>query len=429
MATEQKFKQTEIGLIPEDWDVEVFSNVIAINPKRDIKKGTTARKISMQKLIEFKRKIDGFELSEFKGGSKFQNEDTLMARITPCLENGKTAYVDLLEDNEIAFGSTEFIVLSGKDNLTRNDFVYYLAISPKIRRIAIQSMTGTSGRQRIQADLLGDVEIGIPSLEEQKSITKILSDFDSKIELLQKQNKTLEAIGQAIFKHWFIDFEFPNEEGKPYKSSGGEVVFNEELEKEIPKGWEAKPLDQIANFLNGLALQKFPPEGDVFLPVIKIKELRQGITEQSDKASPNIDKKYIINDGDVLFSWSGTLMVVIWGEGKGALNQHLFKVTSDNFEKWFYYYWIKNHLRTFIGIAKDKTTTMGHIKRHHLTVSKVLVPNDVILGRMNEIMKSFTRKIIKNKLELRRLISLRDTLLPKLMSGEIRVNNLEASTE
>jgi hypothetical protein len=114
------------------------------------------------------------------------------------------------------------------------------------------------------------------------------------------------------------------------------MAFNEGLGKEIPKGWEVKPLDQIANFLNGLALQKFPPEGDVFLPVIKIKELRQGITEQSDKASPNIDKKYVVNDGDVLFSWSGTLMVVIWGEGKGALNQHLFKVTSDDFEKWFY---------------------------------------------------------------------------------------------
>jgi type I restriction enzyme S subunit len=198
---------------------------------------------------------------------------------------------------------------------------------------------------------------------------------------------------------------------------------------EIPKGCEVKPLDQIANFLNGLALQKFPPEGDDFLPVIKIKELRQGITEQSDKASPNIDKKYVINDGDVLFSWSGTLMVVIWGEGKGALNQHLFKVTSDDFEKWFYYYWIKTHLRTFIGIAKDKTTTMGHIKRHHLTDSKVLVPNDVILERMNEIMNTFIHKIIKNKLELRMLISLRDSLLPKLMSGEIRVNNLEAGIE
>ena len=204
----------------------------------------------MQKLIEFKRKIDGFELSEFKGGSKFQNEDTLMARITPCLENGKTAYVDILEDNEIAFGSTEFIVLSGKDNLTRNDFVYYLAISPKIRRIAIQSMTGTSGRQRIQADLLGDVEIGIPSLEEQTSIAKILSDLDSKIELLQKQNKTLEAIGQAIFKHWFVDFEFPNEEGKPYKSSGGEMVFNEELGKEIPKGWVVKELGDFVDVQN-----------------------------------------------------------------------------------------------------------------------------------------------------------------------------------
>ncbi|RLG25602.1 hypothetical protein DRN85_05445 [Methanosarcinales archaeon] len=169
-----------------------------------------------------------------------------------------------------------------------------------------------------------------------------------------------EKLWQAIFKHWFVDFELPNEDGKPYKSSGGEMVETEL--GAVPKGWRVKPLDQVANFLNGLALEKYPPNGENYLPMIKIRELRQGITESSDKTSSTILADYIITDGDLLFSWSGSLEIRIWCGGRGALNQHLFKVTSEKYPKWFYYFWIKRYLPEFRHIAAGKATTMGHIQ-------------------------------------------------------------------
>jgi len=196
----QKFKQTKIG------------KAISINSKRELKKGTIAKKVSMDKLNTFDKNIQGFEIIKYAGGSKFINGDTLLARITPCLENGKTAYVDFLDEKEIGFGSTEFIVLSGKEGETTNEFVYYLAISPRFREQAISSMTGTSGRQRVQTDFLELKEIILPPLPEQLSIAKILSSLDEKIELNNKMNKTLEAIGQALFKKWFIDHPKKEEE-------------------------------------------------------------------------------------------------------------------------------------------------------------------------------------------------------------------------
>src|SRR3989338_7294030 len=236
MKQKSKFKQTEIGMIPEDWEELKLLEAIEINPKRELKKGVSAKKVPMDCLRPFNKKIQSFEVSKFSGGSKFINEDTLIAKITPCLENGKTAFVDILRDDEVGFGSTEFIVLYGKNEKTTNDFVYYLSISPQLRKEAIKSMTGTSGRQRVQNDLFEDIEIIIPSINEQSAIAKILSDLDSKIELNQQMNKTLESIAQAIFTNWFVDFEFPNEKGKPYKSSGGEMVDSEL--GEIPKGWK-----------------------------------------------------------------------------------------------------------------------------------------------------------------------------------------------
>src|SRR3990167_1625155 len=191
----------------------------------------------------FKRKISNFSIKEFKGGSKFRNKDTLFARITPCLENGKTAFVDILYNGEIGFGSTEFIVLSAKEEKTDSYFVYYLSRSPEIRKVAIKSMTGTSGRQRVENEVFDTIIINLPPVSEQSSIAKILSDLDSKIELNQQMNKTLESIGHAIFKHWFVDFEFPNEKGKPYKSSDGKMA-NSEF-GQIPNGWKIGELQDL----------------------------------------------------------------------------------------------------------------------------------------------------------------------------------------
>jgi type I restriction enzyme S subunit len=218
-----------------------------------------------------------------------------------------------------------------------------------------------------------------------------------------------------------VDFEFPNEKGKPYKSSGGKMVDSEL--GEIPDDWEIKPLDQIADFLNGLALQKFPPLGNEYLPVIKIRELNQGITESTDKASAEINETYIVNDGDVLFSWSGSLQVCVWCNGKGALNQHLFKVTSAEYPKWFYYQWVKYHLPEFQQIAQGKATTMGHIQRHHLSVSLVIVPTRRVFEKMNNVMAPLLDQVIANNIETRSLSAILDSLLPKLMSGKIRVGS------
>ena len=404
-----------------EWREVVVRDVIEFNPKESIKKGTVTKKIGMDKLAPFQRKIAGFELAEFKGGSKFRNGDTLLARITPCLENGKTAQVTILDDDEIAFGSTEYIVMRNKMGITDNNYIFYLTLSQYVRDIAIKSMTGTSGRQRAQTDVIENTKIMLPPLREQKAIAHILSTLDDKIEVNNQINKTLENMAQAIFKQWFVDFEFPNGDGEPYKSSGGEMVESEL--GMIPKGWEVKGLDEIAEFLNGLAMQKYrPTENEKAYPVLKIKELRQGRTdENSDLCSSNIEKKYIIRDGDIIFSWSGSLLVDIWCGGKCGLNQHLFKVTSDKHDEWFVYQWNKYHLDKFVNIAKSKATTMGHIKRKDLSDSKVLIPSDELYLKAAQYQKYLFEKIMYSKIEIKRLEEIRESLLPKLMSGEIRV--------
>lgn len=258
-----------------EWSKVKLVDIIQFNPKESIKKGEIAKKVAMEKLEPFTRKISGFEEAKFTSGTKFRNGDTLLARITPCLENGKTAQVDILDKDEIGFGSTEYIVLREKLGITDNDFIYYLSISPEFRNVAIKAMNGSSGRQRVQKDVLENSEFLLPPLDEQKAIAKILSDLDEKIGVNNKINKKLEEMVQAIFKQWFVDFEFPNEDGKPYKSSGGEMVESEL--GMIPKGWNSKSLLDIADYLNGLAMQKFRPEDDEKgIPVLKIKELRQG---------------------------------------------------------------------------------------------------------------------------------------------------------
>ena len=231
----------------------------------------------------------------------------------------------------------------------------------------------------------------------------------------------MEQIAQVIFKRWFVDYEFPDENGEPNKFSGGEMVDSEL--SPIPKGWNVRSLNQIANFLNGLAMQKYRPENDEnYLPVLKIKELKIGKTSKnSDKCSMNIDPKYIVDDGDVVFSWSGSLEVKLWCGGKAGLNQHLFKVTSANYPKWFYYYWIKHHIEDFRRIAEDKTTTMGHIKREHLSKAKVFDPCKNFFEKFDKVVNGLIELYINNEKEIKYLSQLRDILLPKLMSGEIRV--------
>lgn len=194
-----------------------------------------------------------------------------------------------------------------------------------------------------------------------------------------------------------------------------------------PYDWKSGNLLDIADYLNGIAMQKYRPRDDECgLPVLKIKELRQGFCdENSELCSPTIRSEYIIYDGDIIFSWSGSLLVKLWCGGTCGLNQHLFKVTSNNFDKWFYYSWTKYHLDRFIAIAADKATTMGHIKREELAKSKVLIPSPSDYLKISNVMSPIYENIISNLIENRKLSILRNTLLPKLMSGEIDVSNIK----
>ena len=290
-------------------------------------------------------------------------------------------------------------------------FVYY-AICKK----DFASLNVGSAVPSLTVPVIEDIDILLPSLAEQDKIVSILKSLDDKIEVNRKINENLEQQAQALFKSWFVDFE-------PFKN--GEFVESEL--GMIPKGWIIKSLSEIADYVNGLAMQKYRPEdGEIGLPVLKIKELGQGgFDANSEYCSPSkIGKKYIIKDGDIIFSWSGTLMVKIWCGGKCGLNQHLFNVVAKDYPNWFAYQWTRHHLDNFIRIAKDKAVTMGHIKRGELDKAKVLIPDNSLLKIISDIMKPLHLQMVSNELESRRLSELRDTLLPKLLSGELKVSEI-----
>ncbi|MGB9937403.1 MAG: restriction endonuclease subunit S [Methanobacterium sp.] len=412
MSSKSGFKETEIGLIPKDWELVNLNKIcnIIMGQSPPSKFYNTEK----EGLPFFQGRKDFGD--KYPTVTMWCSEPKRIAEDADVLLSVRAPVGDINMAKERCCIGRGLSSVSMKNK--NNEFLYYLIQYNKTRLKDIFESEGTVFGC-ITKKGLHDFEVAIPSENEQLKISKILSHLDKKIELNQKMNQTLEKIGQSIFRHWFIDFEFPDAEGKPYKSNGGEMV-DSELGK-IPKGWDIKPLDKIADFLNGLALQKFPPEGNNYLPVIKIRELKQGITDSCDKASTKIDSKYIIDDGDVLFSWSGSLEVCIWCHGKGALNQHLFKVTSSQWPKWFYYEWVKFHLMEFQRIAKEKATTMGHIKRQHLSEALTVIPPKEILEEMSKIMGPLIDKQVNNSIETINLSRIRDSLLPRLMSGKIRV--------
>ena len=288
-------------------------------------------------------------------------------------------------------------------------FLYY-ALSLCLKQF--KNMSQGTSTKFLTVTILNSFSVQLPSISDQHRIASILSSLDRKIELNNKINADLEEMAQAIFKNWFVDFE-PFKDGKFVDSELGM----------IPEGWKVGRLTEIASYMNGLAMQKFPPENNEdSLPVLKIKELGQGFCgTDSDRCSCNIKDECKIHNGDVIFSWSGTLLVDVWCGGDCGLNQHLFKVTSKDYPKWFYYYWTKHHLQEFVHIAKDKAVTMGHIKRGHLEEAMVAIPDNDSMEKAHELFEPILSKMISLRLESSRLSLLRDTLLPRLMSGELEV--------
>ena len=312
------------------------------------------------------------------------------------------------EDNTI-FHYHIWKIVEDKDVVDRRFFCYYL----KFATGGFLGALNGSVMVHITKSSMEKMIIRIPKkLEDQRRIASILSSLDRKIELNNKINADLEEMAQAIFKNWFVDFE-PFKNGKFVDSELGM----------IPEGWKVGRLTEIASYMNGLAMQKFPPENNEdSLPVLKIKELGQGFCgTDSDRCSCNIKDECKIHNGDVIFSWSGTLLVDVWCGGDCGLNQHLFKVTSKDYPKWFYYYWTKHHLQEFVHIAKDKAVTMGHIKRGHLEEAMVAIPDNDSMEKAHELFEPILSKMISLRLESSRLSLLRDTLLPRLMSGELEV--------
>ena len=281
------------------------------------------------------------------------------------------------------------------------------------------------------------MEITLPFSGQQRAIAHILGTLDDKIELNRKTNETLEAMAKALFKSWFVDFDpvRAKAEGRP-TGLPAEIsdLFPDSFEDselgEIPSGWQVNSLDEVAHFLNGLALQKFPSEdGAPTLPVIKIAQLKKGDSIGADRCSAAVPADYVVRDGDVLFSWSGSLAVDIWCGGDGALNQHLFKVTSKSYGKWFFLQWVKHHLPEFQEIAQGKATTMGHIQRHHLSEAKALIPPPSLLAAMDPAFAALLDRAFGLRRQSKDLASIRDALLPKLISGEIRIPDAEKMLE
>ena len=348
---------------------------------------------------------------------------------------------------------TAFYIVN--DDLEELKFTYYL-----LKTLGLSEMNSDSAVPGLNRENAHSLKIKIPKDKFHRcEIGKRLSIFDQKIQLNTQINQTLEQIAQALFKSWFVDFDPVR--AKVQALSDGMSLEQAELAAmqaisgktpeeltalsqtqpdryaelaetakafpcemvevdgvEVPKGWNLKALDKIANYQNGLALQKFRPEDDEpFLPVVKIAQLRQGYADGEEKAKASIKPECIIDNGDVIFSWSGSLLVDIWCGGKAALNQHLFKVTSKRYPKWFYYFYTKYHLAEFQRIAYDKAVTMGHIKREHLSAAKCIVPNDELLA--NKTLENILEKIIFNRLENFNLQNTRDLLLPRLLNGEM----------
>ncbi|MEX5934910.1 restriction endonuclease subunit S [Mammaliicoccus sciuri] len=407
-----------------------LNEVLTLNPTLKLKKNTIAKKIAMENIKEYQKKIDSYTYSEFKSGSKFMNGDTLLARITPCLENGKTAYVDILDENEIAFGSTEFFVLRPKDNLMDSHFLYYLMRTNELRNTIIKSMTGTSGRQRAQKESILEYEFCLPSLKIQTAIAKLLKNLDDKIETNKKIIANLEEISQTLFKRWFIDFEFLDENGNPYKSSGGEMV-DSELGK-IPKYWKVSKLDKIASFVSRGITPKYNENSDIQIPIIN----------QKVNKGPRLDLQYIkYFDGQnrikkELYAQKNDLLLNSLGQGTLGrihlftrksevflIDQHISIIRFDNINYSYFYY---AHINTDLIQGQIDSLISGSTGMLMLNITKirnlkVILPTEELVLKYSKIVNKYFGKITQLIYENENLTQLRDTLLPKLMSGEIEL--------
>lgn len=392
-------------------------------------------------------------------------KSTLRPGDVAIVRTGKPGTTCVIPETITEANCSDIVIVRVNDEKLSAHYLSYFMNSMANNQVASHLVGAV--QQHFNVGSAKKIEIPLPSRDEQEKIVKVLKDLDDKRKLNRQINQTLEQIAQAIFKSWFVDFEptrakiAAKQAGQDPERAAMAAISGKTLDEidqlvaehdvqgntnvagagsagatleqlkttaslfpdalvgselgNIPEGWEIMPLDQVAYYQNGLAMQKFRPENENdFLPVLKIAQLKKGFADGKEKASPNIKPECTVDNGDVVFSWSGSLLVDIWCGGKVALNQHLFKVTSTDFPKWFYYLWTKHHLERFQQIASDKAVTMGHIKRSHLKEAMCVIPVNTDL----DLISNFIDMLIERRLENFCLEELRDTLLPELLLGK-----------
>ena len=346
--------------------------------------------------------------------TRYQHGDVLIANIRPYLKKVWFADID-------GGASSDVLVFRVKEGHSPS-FLYAVLLQDSFFDYVMQ---GAKGSKMPRGDKEQILRYEMPTLScSEESIGTFFLNLDKKIRLNEQINQNLEAMAKQLYDYWFVQFDFPNEEGKPYKSSGGEMLWNDKLKRNIPVGWHCGNLFEIAVFTNGLACQKFRPKDDeVPLPVIKIREMHDGISVDTEEVTSNIPESVKVYNGDVLFSWSASLEVMLWAYGLGGLNQHIFKVTSANdFPKSFYYFQLLDYVDVFKKMAEARKTTMGHITQDHLQQSTIAIPdNKDIADKFEELISPIFKQIVKLQEEISNFIKQRDELLPLLMNGQITI--------
>lgn len=419
----QEIKKINLSLdkSQNDWGWIKAKDFMLFNPKESIKKGTVVKNVPMDKIEPKTKEIPSYELTEYKGGVKFRNGDILMARITPCLENGKISQVSILDYNEIGAGSTEFIVLREKEGISDKDFIYYLSNSEYFKEPAIKSMVGSSGRQRVQRDVVENLEIYVPPLETQKKIGKVLSFFDKKISLNKKINKNLEKMLITIFNSWFINFEnYDNSKGMKIDDSYGE----------IPVDWSVEMLEDYVDFVTGVEpgsknYHEKPEPNDI--PFLRVGDL--GSRDNGVFIDPSLSKNKILKYDDIVLSLDATIGIVKMGlEGAYSTGMRKLVIKNDNINQPFLYCLVKsNRIQRIIETFATGTTILHagkSIKHMNFVLSDKKTMDD--FGKIGNPIISI---ILTNLKEIEYLTNLRDTLLPKLMSGEINVSKINCDLE
>lgn len=390
----------------EEWVEKSVGEIVEINPRETIKKGTVAKKVAMDKLQPFCRDIPGFELETFSGGTKFRNGDTIMARITPCLENGKTAKVDVLDKDEIGFGSTEYIVFRAKEN-NDADFIYYLVTSPVVREPAIKSMVGSSGRQRVQTDVIQRLRVMIPNLKEQQIIAGVLKSLDDKIAVNGRINENLEQQAHAFFQALFIDNADP-EWAIGTISDLGTVVGGSTPSKSKPEYYTETGIAWITPKDLSINKSKFISHGE------------NDITELGLKNS----SATLMPEGTVLFSSRAPIGYIAIATGEATTNQG-FKsiVPKPEIGTAFVYYFLKHNLPIIEGMASG--STFKEVSGSTMKGVPAVIPDAETLARFNDFCAPIFAQQKMLEEQNQSLSALRDNLLPRLMSGEIDVSNIQ----